>query len=92
MPTKTKMHAAVATPPPADLKNYQVRLVAYAVVLVLKAESKDKAIQYATEDTHRGDFELAEAVVECEVPEHQVAKAKHHAHHVAQPEPVRAAA
>lgn len=60
-------------------KNYLVLIKVYATVLVLKAESEDKALEYATDDAFLGDCQLDEAKIEKEVPEEQIENAKKHA-------------
>ncbi len=78
----------VVIPQPDGLKNYQVKIIAYAIVLVVKAESEEKAILYATEEVSAGDFEIDETTIECEVPDDRLENAKRHAHTVALPDEV----
>lgn len=51
----------------AKLKNYEVSITAFATVLVLKAESEEKALEYATECMNFGDFQMDEAEVKREL-------------------------
>jgi len=49
------------------LKNYEVLVTAFATVLVLEAESEEKAMEYATDELRMGDLQLDEASVKCEI-------------------------
>lgn len=69
-----------------EKKNYEVLLTAYATVVVLEAESEEKAIEYAMDAVTRGDFEIDEMKVERELKtERELESAKRHAECVAEP-------
>ena len=49
------------------LKNYEVSVTAFATVLVVSAESEEKALEYATDRVNFGDLKMDEAVVKLEI-------------------------
>lgn len=48
-------------------KNYNVIVKAYATVLVIGAESEEKALEYASDTLRMGDMQLDEAEIKNEV-------------------------
>lgn len=49
------------------LKNYEVSVTAFATVLVIAAESEEKALEYATDRVSFGDLQMDEANVTREI-------------------------
>lgn len=67
-------------------KNYNVLITAYSTVLVIGAESKDKAFEYAQNEVSRGDFEIDECRIEEEVKKSELEQARRLANVVAEDE------
>lgn len=65
-------------------KNYMVRISAVAHVLVISAESEEKAFEYAHDVINCGDFEMYESEIDEEVAEHRLEMARRHANCVAE--------
>lgn len=71
----------------SKLRSYEVLLKAYAIVVVVDAESEDAALEYAEQEVSRGDFEIEEFTIERELTTpKQVEQAKRHANAVALPD------
>lgn len=69
------------------MKNYLIKITAYATVVVVGAESEDKAMQYAIDEISKGDFETDEISVDRELrPGQETENAKRHAQAVALPD------
>ena len=68
------------------LKSYLVKMAGYCTVVVVDAESQEKACEYARDQVSHGDFEIDETEVECELktPE-EIERAKRHATAIAEP-------
>lgn len=66
------------------LKNYMVRVLAYAHVLVIDAEDEEKAMEYAMDISH-GDLELDEASIEEEVSSDRLEDERRNADWIAEP-------
>lgn len=49
------------------MPNYEILITASATVLVLEAENKEKALEYATDCIRFGNFQLDEATVKKEL-------------------------
>ncbi len=70
--------------PKKKLKNYEVRMTAFATILVLEAENGEHAIDLAADKIRIGDMELDEAWVEKEVnTEEELESLKRHAQAIA---------
>lgn len=70
-------------------KSYEVLLTAYATVVVVDAESEEKALEYAEQEVSRGDFEIEAFTIERELTTpQQIEQAKRHANAVALPDEV----
>ncbi len=68
-------------------KNYQILVKAYAVVLVERAESEEKAFEYAQDALSTGDFEVEGMTIESIVKDGaEFQNAKKHADLVAEEE------
>lgn len=71
------------------MKNYEVMITAYAVVVVLEAENEEQACEYAQESINKGEFEVESVAVERELKtKRQVESAKRHAQAIAEPDKV----
>jgi len=65
-------------------KNYLVQIIAYATVLVVDAESEEKAMEYATDACSMGDLQLDSARVDQEITDDRLENARKHADIVAE--------
>lgn len=65
-------------------KHYEVTITASARVLVISAESEEKALEYALDACSEGDMEIEEARVHRVVPEEQLQQARRHANAIAE--------
>ena len=70
-----------------DKKSYVVSVIAYADVVVIDAESEEKAMEYALDALSLGDMEMDEASVKEELKtEEDIERAKRHAQAVSEDE------
>lgn len=67
-----------------EKKNYTVQIIGWSTVLVIGAESEDKALEYATNECSFGDFQMDEAKIERVVKDDEVENARRHADCVAE--------
>lgn len=65
-------------------KNYSVSISAFATVLVVGAESEDKALEYARDIVSMGDLQLDSAEVKCVVSDEELERHRRHADAVAE--------
>ena len=67
-------------------KNYSVLITAYCSVVVIEAESEEKAFEYARDAVSTGDFEIDEMKIEDELPKDgpKLESAKRHADAIAE--------
>lgn len=69
------------------LKNYEVSVTAFATVLVIAAESEEKALEYATDRVSFGDLQMDEAEVKREIKtDEELESCRRHADVVAEDE------
>ncbi len=69
-----------------NYKNYEVKIIAFAIVVVIGAESEEKALEYATEDCGLGELQLDTARIECEIAADKLEQAIKHADVVSEPD------
>jgi len=60
-------------------KHYEVNITAFARVLVISAESEEKALEYACDRCSMGDLEMDEASIHRVVPDKELDSARRHA-------------
>ena len=72
------------TKPKTENKNYEVRIIAFATVLVIAAENEEKALEYATDECSFGDLQMDEARIERVVGDNELENAKRHADCIAE--------
>ena len=65
-------------------KNYSVKVIGVASVLVINAENEAKAIEYATGELSKGDFELVEMTIDRVVENSQLASERRTANCIAE--------
>jgi hypothetical protein len=69
------------------LKNYEVLIKAYAVIVVEGAKDEEEAVEFASQDISLGDFEIDEYEVERELKTLQeMESAKKHCQRVSKPD------
>lgn len=66
-------------------KNYEVLITAYCTVVVIDAESTEKAMEYARDYISNGDFQVEEIKVKREIPDKDLEDTKRHADAIATP-------
>lgn len=66
-------------------KNYEVKLTAYATVVVFDAASPEEAMEYAIDETSSGDYVFDTATIECELSDDDAEDATRHAEAVSRP-------
>ena len=72
---------------PQSLKNYQVKLVAYTIVVVVGAKDEEEAIEFAKDEISCGSFEIDEEIIEKELKtDKELEAAKRHAHAISEEE------
>ena len=69
-------------------KNYSVKIIAYAIVVVVAAESEEKALEYACDEVSTGDLEFDSACIDREIPDEKLEQSKKHAQAVCEPDPL----
>lgn len=67
-----------------DNKHYEVLITGFSTVLVVAAESEEKALEYATNECSFGDFQMDEARIERVVDEDSLDNARRNADCVAE--------
>ena len=65
-------------------KNYSVKVIGVASVLVINAENEAKAIEYATGELSKGDFEVVEMTIDRVVEKSQLASERRTANCIAE--------
>ena len=68
------------------LKSYMVKMVAYCTILVVDAESEEKAHEYARDQVSNGDFNIDEIETDCvlKTPA-DIERCRRHADAIAEP-------
>lgn len=66
-------------------KNYEILITAFCTVVVLDAESEEKAMEYARDYISEGDFQVDEVSVKRDIPDKDLESAKKHADAIATP-------
>lgn len=60
-------------------KHYEVTITAYATVIVKDVEDEAEALDYASADFNKGDFEISEAKIAGEIKPEKLADHERHA-------------
>lgn len=67
-----------------EKKNYTVQIIGWSTVLVVGAESEEKALEYACNECSFGDFQMDEAKIESVVDDDGLENARRNADRVAE--------
>lgn len=67
-----------------EKKHYEVLITGWSTVLVVSAESEEKALEYATNECSFGDFQMDEAKIKRVVDEDELDNARRNADCVAE--------